>query len=117
MPIQQWSDQIVVVEIGDNPQFTDELDGLEEQLGLHMSLDVVVNMRGVSYVNSANIAKLLRLRKVVIAKKRRICLTGINEEVREVLLMVGLDQLFDVADDTASALALLQMTRKQHQES
>jgi anti-anti-sigma factor len=114
MPIQQWSDQTVVVEMGDNPQFTDELDGLAERLGLHMSLDVVLDMRGVSSVNSANIAKLLSLRKAVITKKRRICLTGINEQVREVLLMVGLEQLFDVADDTASALALLQMNRKQH---
>ena len=112
MPIQQWSDQIVVAELGDDPQFTDELNNLTEQLERDPPMDVVLNMQAVSFVNSSNIAKLLRVRKAVIAKDRRVFLTGMSTQVWGILLVTGLDKIFDVADDTASALTSLQMNRK-----
>jgi len=109
MPIQQWSDQIVVVELGNDPQFTDELNSLNEQLEGDPAVDVVLNMQAVSFVNSSNIAKLLRVRKAVLAKDRRVFLTGISTQVWGILLVTGLDKIFDVADNTASALTSLQM--------
>ena len=112
MPIQQWSDQIVVVDTGNDPQFTDELSSLADQLQRDPPMDVVLNMQDVGYVNSSNIAKLLRVRKAVIAKDRRVFLTGMSTQVWGVLLVTGLDKIFDVADDTASALTSLQMNRK-----
>ena len=112
MPIQQGSDQILVVDLGDDPQFTDELNSLTEQLERDPPVDVVLNMQGVSFVNSSNIAKLLRVRKAVIAVDRRVLLTGISTQVWGILLVTGLDKIFDAADDTASALTSLQMNRK-----
>ena len=112
MPIQQWSDQIVVVELGNDPQFTDELNSLTERLERDPPVDVVLNMQGVRFVNSSNIAKLLRVRKAVVANDRRIFLTGISTQVWGILLVTGLDKIFDVADDTASALTSLQMNRQ-----
>ena len=112
MPIQEWSDQIVVVELGNDPQFTDELNSLNERLERDPAVDVVLNMQAVSFVNSSNIAKLLRVRKAVIAKERRVFLTGISTQVWGILLVTGLDKIFDVADDTASALTSLQMKRQ-----
>ena len=112
MPIQQWSDQILVVELGNDPQFTDELNSLTERLERNPPEDVVLNMQGVSFVNSSNIAKLLRVRKAVIAVDRRVFLTGISTQVWGILLVTGLDKIFDVADDTASALTSLQMNRQ-----
>ncbi len=112
MPIQQWSDQIVLADLTDDPQFTDELNSLTEQLERDPPKDVVLDMQGVTYVNSSNIAKLLRVRKAAIAKDRRVFLTGISTQVWGILLVTGLDKIFDVADDTASALTSLQMNRK-----
>ncbi len=112
MPIQQWSDKVVVVEMGDDPQFTDELNSLTEQLERNPSVDVVLDMRGVSCVNSSNIGKLLKVRKVLIANERRVFLIGITTQVWGILLVVGLDKIFDVADDTSIALASLHMDRK-----
>ncbi len=109
MPIQQPSDQIVVVEMGDDPQFTDELNNLTEQLGRNPSVDVVLDMRWVSYLNSANLGKLLKVRAVLIANKRRLFLAGMSTQVWGILVVVGLDKIFDVADDTSIALASLQM--------
>ncbi len=112
MPIQQWSDQIVLADLGNDPLFTDELNSLTEQLERDPPKDVVLDMQAVTYVNSSNIAKLLRLRKTTIAKDRRVFLAGISTQVWGILLVTGLDKIFDVADDTASALTALQMNRK-----
>ncbi len=111
MPIQQWSDQILVVEMGDDPHFTDELNSLTEQLERNPSLDVVLDMREVNHIDSSNIAKLLRVRTAMIANERRLFLTGISTQVWGILLMTGLDKIFDVTDDVASALTSLQMNR------
>ncbi len=112
MPIQQWSDQIIVADLTDDPQFTDELSSLTDQLERDPPKDVVLDMQGVTYVNSSNISKLLRVRKAVIAQDRQVFLTGISTQVWGILLVTGLDKIFNVADDTASALTSLQMNRK-----
>ena len=39
-------------------------------------------------------------------------MTGITTQVWEILLVVGLDKIFDVADDISIALASLQIERK-----
>ena len=101
MPIQKWPDNAVVVAIGDNPQLTDKLNSLTEQLGQGPALDLVLDMREVSYVDSSDIGKLLRVRKVVIAKERRVFLTGITAQVWRILQTLGLDQLFDVTEQTS----------------
>jgi len=112
MPIQQWSDQILVVEMGDDPQFTDELNSLTEQLERNPSLDVVLDMWGVNQIYSSNIAQLLRVRAVVIANERRLILAATRTQVWGVLLESRLDKKFDVADDVASALTSLEMNHK-----
>ena len=112
MSIQQWPEQTVVMEMGDDPQLTDKLNNLTEQLERNPSLDVVLDMRGVSYINSANLGKLLKVRAVLIANKRRLLLAGMSTQVRQILLVVGLNKMFEVADDTSIALASLHMGRK-----
>ena len=102
----------MLVEMGDDPRFTDELNNLTEQLGRNPSLDVVLDMRGVSYINSANLGKLLKARAVVIANERRLFLAGMAKQVWEILLFVKLDTIFEVAEDTSSALASLHTERK-----
>ena len=112
MSIQQWSDQIVILEMGDDPQLTEELDTLTQQLSQARPMDVVVDMRYLRLIDSSKITKLLRVRRTVVANDRRVFLTGISTEVWGILLIVGMDQLFEVAEDRAAALALLQMKRQ-----
>ena len=116
MAIQNWSDNINVVELADDPQFSDELtgllDGLEEK-----PVDVVLNFSAVSFINSSNIAKLLRVRKLMITKARRLILCGVNTQVWGVFLVTGLDKIFEFTNDISTALATLQLAGGQADKS
>jgi len=110
MPIQNWSEEILVVDLQDDPQFTDDLNALMEMLEARPQVDVLLDFSGVTFLNSSNIAKLLKLRKIVtINNARRLRLCGISTHVWGVFLVTGLDKIFEFADDVASGLAGLQM--------
>ena len=110
MPIQQWSDNIVLATLEDDPQFSDELASLTDLAEQRRDVDIVLDLSGVNFLNSSNIAKLLRLRKVVVGNNgRQLKLCAIRTQVWGVFLVTGLDQVFDFADDVASGLASLQM--------
>ena len=108
MAIQKWSDEITVVELGEDPQFTDELSALMDSLQGEPK-DVVLNFAAVSFVNSSNIARLLRLRKIVLTQERRLVLCGVNTQVWGVFLVTGLDKIFEFINDISTALATIQL--------
>ena len=108
MSTQEWSDNIIVVDLQNDPELSDELNGLAERLEKDPK-SIVLNFSNVKFLNSSNISRLLKLRKVVIDNKKRLCLSGIAIQVWGVFLLTGLDSIFDVAEDTATALASLQI--------
>ena len=110
MAIQNWSEDITVVELTDDPQFTDELTNLTESLD-SKGANVVLNFAAVSFINSSNIAKLLRLRKLMLSKQRRLILADVNTQVWGVFLVTGLDKIFEYTNDIATALASLQLSQ------
>ncbi len=108
MSSQDWSDNIKMVELLDDPEFTDEVNSLTEQME-KAPRDVVLNLSQVHFLNSSNISRLLKLRKVLIDRDCRLLLCGIPIQVWGVFLLTGLDTLFDVAEDKTTALASLQL--------
>ncbi|MGB2985282.1 MAG: STAS domain-containing protein [Phycisphaerae bacterium] len=110
MSIESWSDNILVVELQDDPGFADDLSALIDQLEAKKDVDVVLNFSGINYLNSSNIAKLLKLRKKLISNKRRLVLCGINTNIWGLFLVTGLDKVFEFADNVANALATVQIT-------
>ena len=112
MPFEQWSDTVLLAELTEEPQFTDDLTAIIEQCTENTRLDVLLNLGNVKYLNSSNIAKLLKLRKLVaVTNQRKLKLCGINTQVWGVFLVTGLDHIFDFVDDVPSGLASLQIER------
>lgn len=110
MPIENWSDNVLLVELGDDPQFTDDMAALLETVEQQGDLDVVLNFQNVGFLNSSNIAKLLKLRKIlVINNHRKLKLCAVNTHVWGVFLITGLDKIFEVHDNVATGLASLQL--------
>lgn len=111
MAIQQWSENVILGDMEDDPQFTDDINAIIDQCGENQHVDVLINLTNVSFLNSSNIAKLLKLRKVVqVSNQRKLKLCGVNNQVWGVFLVTGLDRIFDFADDVPSGLASLQMS-------
>lgn len=108
MGIQNWSEDITVVELADDPQFADELAGLMGDIE-QQARDVVLNFAAVSFINSSNVAQLLKLRKVLTKKHRRLILCGVNNQVWGVFLVTGLDTIFEFTNDVSIALTTLQL--------
>ncbi len=110
MTVEQWSDNVLLGELADDPQFTDDLTSAIESCTAQPRTDVLLTFTNVNYLNSSNIAKLLKLRKLVmITNQRRLKICGINTHVWGVFLVTGLDKIFDFVDDVPSGLATLQM--------
>lgn len=112
MSIEHWSETIVLVELQDDPSFSDDLTSLIDVVEENKELDVVLNFTSVNYLNSSNIAKLLRLRKVLLSHDRQLKMCGVNTHVWGLLLITGLDKVFTFFDDVSMGLASAQIDRK-----
>lgn len=109
MSIESWSDNIIIAELQDDPQLTDDLTALLEQLSAKSKTDVVLSFAGVNYLNSSNIAKVLKLRKKILTNRRKLVLCGINTNVWGLFLVTGLDKVFEFADSLSTGLASVQL--------
>ena len=109
MAINQWSDDILLVDLTDEPQFSEEMLGLLERLGQDPMPDAVLNLSDVEQINSSNIAQLLRARQKLLDADRRLIVCCVPDSIWGVMLVTGLDKVFEFAPDTASALASLQL--------
>lgn len=112
MPLQEWSENIVLAELHDDPAFTDDVTALQEHVERKTDVDVVINFADVNYVNSSNLAKLLRLRKqVTITNQRKMVFCAVNTHVWGLFLTTGLTKTFDFADNVTLGLAGVQLGR------
>ncbi len=111
MPIHDWSDDILIVELNNDPAFSEEIETLQRRIEQPEGLtqDIIVNMKSVNFVNSTNIAQLLKLRKTVLSSKHRLRVCAVCDQVWSVILITGLDKIFDFTDDVSTSLASLQL--------
>ncbi|MEM9064287.1 MAG: STAS domain-containing protein [Planctomycetota bacterium] len=108
----EWSEGIVVADLADEPALSDELNTLHDRLAdadAGAAPSMVVSFEAVSYINSSNIAQLLRLRKRLSELGTEMVLAGVNGEIKEVLAITGLDRVFTITPDKLTALASLQL--------
>ena len=111
MPIEKWSENVVIVHLADDPQLTDDLEAMAEMQGQREPncCGAVLDFAGVQYINSSNIAKLLKLRKQMIGNDARLVLCGVQTQVWSAFLITGLDKVFEFSDNVPTALATIQM--------
>ena len=111
MAIQEWSEKIRVVQLNDDPQFTEDIAAIGEELD-NKATHVVLNFSAVGFVNSSNVARLLRLRKKMLMIQKRLILCEASAQVWGVFQVTGLDKIFDFTKDVSTALAKVQIAEK-----
>lgn len=106
-----WSDDIVIADLADEPTLSEELASLVSRLEQTdgEAPHVVLNMRDVTYLNSSNIAQLLNVRRALRERQRSLRVCSVADSVWQLFLVTGLDKVFVFAPDPASAIASLQI--------
>ena len=108
MPVEKWSDTVVVAHLADDPQFSEEMLTIEELI-FGAGKDVVVDLSEVHFLNSSNLARLLKLRKQIKTTDHKLMLCSISKQVWETFVVTGLDHVFAVMTNVPTALASLQL--------
>lgn len=110
-----WSDHIVVTDLSDEPGLSEDLHGIIDRVQAAKGRvpHVVLNFSAVTYVNSSNLAQLLRLKKLLHERDAHLRLCSVVDQVWSVFLVTGLDKVFRFAPDPMTALAGLQIEDEQ----
>lgn len=108
----------MIAELSDEPSFSEEINILLKRIeGRDQSPpDVIVDLKDVTFLNSSNIAQLLRLRQMLLNANRRLRICSARDPVWSMLLITGLDKVFDFVDDVATSLASLQIEEEVGEE-
>jgi len=108
--MSDWSDNILVTDLADEPHLSEELNLLIDRLvkAADEQQSVVVNFANVTYVSSSNLAQLLKLYKVLAEKSCELRLCSVSDDVWSVMMVTGLDKIFQFAPDLLTAVASLQ---------
>jgi anti-anti-sigma regulatory factor len=108
MGFQNWSDDVILVDLPREPRMRSELKTLVEICRDRGDCDVVMDFSTVDIMTSTSISGLLRLRKLLADCNHRLIFCNIPAATRGVFSVVGLDEVFEFAEDKFAALATLQ---------
>jgi len=109
MGIQNWSEDIVLVDLPAEPQLGDELQTVTDIVRDRGDCEVVVDFSSVDIVTSSSLSKLLRLRKMLADCGHQLVFCNVAAATRGIFTVTGLDTIFEFADDKFVALAGLQI--------
>ncbi len=68
----------------------------------------LLDMSGVSYISSAGLRALLMLYRQMAANDGRVALAGLQENIKDVMIVTGFLEFFDDYDTLEQGLAALQ---------
>ena len=115
MPTEAWSDTIWINHLPDGEPLGDDLDTLDARLRkTHPMPDVVLDLAGLSSINSSHLGQLIRTHELLTRAGARLRLAAPPDNLWSIFLTTGLDRVMQFTPDTATALAELQLPDEQH---
>jgi anti-anti-sigma factor len=109
MSIQKWSENIILVNLSPEPELGEDLQSAICMAVEEGGSDVVVDFSDADIITSSSIAKMLKLRKVLVENDRRLVFCCVSSRTKNVFSVAGLENVFEFVDDQFVALAGLQM--------
>ena len=108
MGIQNWSEDVILVDLPREPQIADEIKAVTEMAQDRGDCDVVMDFSSVDIITSSSLSKLLKLRKLMADCSQKLIFCGVAPATKGIFTVTGLDGVFEVVDDKLIALAGLQ---------
>lgn len=109
MGIQNWSDEIILVNLAKEPQMGEELQTVIDLIEDGRECDVVLDFSGVDIITSSSIAKMLKIRKELHERQRRQVFCSVSSQTMNLFKVVALDSVFEIVENQFVALASLQI--------
>jgi len=109
MGIQNWSEEILLVDMPQEPEMGDELKNVITTVRDRGDCDVVIDFSHIDIVTSSSLSKLLKLRKMLGDCGHRLVFCSVAAATKGIFTVTGLDGIFEIAADKFVALASLQM--------
>ena len=111
MGIQNWSENIMLVDLPTEPMMGDELKTVTEIVKDRGDCDVVMDFSSVDIITSSSLSKLLKMRKMLVDLDHQLVFCNVAPATKGIFAVTGLEGIFKVVDDKFVALAGLQLVR------
>ena len=109
MSIQNWNENIVLVDLPPEPEIVDELNAVIDIIRDRDNCDVVIDFSTVDIVTSSSLSGLLKLRKLLADCGQRLVFCNVAAATKSIFLVTGINEIFEFVDDKFIALAGLQL--------
>jgi anti-anti-sigma factor len=111
MGIQNWSENIILVDLPAEPLMGDELKTITDITKDRDGCDVVMDFSAVDIITSSSLSKFLKLRKMLRDAGHELVFCNVAPATKGIFSVTGLEGIFKIADDKFVALAGLQLVR------
>ena len=111
MGIQDWSENIVLVDLPQEPQLGEELRAVTEIARKRGDCEIVLDFSEIDIITSSSLSKLLKLRKLLGDCDQKMVLCNVAAATKGIFTITGIDSIFDMVDDKFVALASLQLVK------
>ena len=111
MGIQNWSENVVLVDLPAEPLMGDELKTVADIIKDRGDCDVVVDFSAIDIITSSSLSKFLKLRKMLMDCDHQLIFCSVAPATKGIFAVTGLEGVFKVVDDKFVALAGLQLVR------
>ena len=109
MGIQNWSENIVLVDLPAEPLMGDELKTVADIIKDRGDCDVVVDFSAIDIITSSSLSKFLKLRKMLTDCDHQLIFCNVPPATKGIFAVTGLEGVFKVVDDKFVAPAGLQL--------
>ncbi len=109
MGIQNWSEDIVLVDLPPEPEIGEELEAVTDIVRNRADCDVVIDFSSIDIVTSSTLSRFLKLRKMLADCGHQLVFCNVAPATKGVFTITGLDAIFDFVEDKFVALTSLQL--------
>jgi anti-anti-sigma factor len=113
MDIQDWPEDIILVNLPGEPQMGNELMTVTEIVRNRGDCDVVIDFTDVDIITSSSLSKLLKLRKILSDNDHKLVFCSVALATKRIFLVTGLEKISKFADDKFMALESLRKETQQ----
>ena len=117
MGIQNYSEDILLITLPEQPQHGQEIDIVNKLLSDSVDFNVLVDFSKVEILTSESICGLMILGKLLEGSGRKLVLFNLPTAIKQIFIRTGLLTVFDLADDQFEALEHIQEKNSSMAES